>query len=1458
MRTIKKYYVRQIVACWLVFYMLFGVPIQVAMADPSPGAGVHPSTGAGGYTATRGGTAVWDGANTTTLTAPDGSIFTFNNFDIGSAQIVNINQLASAATLARVTDGAATGIFGRLNAKGTFFLVNPSGIVFGPDAFINARNFVGSTLRMNDTVFENFADDLSDTISFYTEVGDVGTIINDGGVIGSDGSGLNEYLTESVYLLAKKVTNAGTIVSPGGAVVMAAGDTAVLGKPGSAVVVRIEELGSVSSTADGMGDVINEGTITAPGGQIVLAAGDIFSLPITNDDRAVKVHWGSGTVTQNGTINASAVTGDGGTVSLTSADATTLGASSETYANAGTGGDSGLVSVHSQGTSTVELGAKIEATGGYYPTPLQSDVDIALGQNPDDVSVVHIIQDNSVEIIGDTINFDNALSTINVTASDPDKKGKVYFEADNLTIADILLDNHDNIILAGYIEDMSRGYWIGDQFYPGSDIELASHASSGMIDVRAFSLDGGNPILGGALADGIITGGRGDITFRSLLMNGGIDLTPRDADGVIIQGLDLIDIETVTGKSGQDRRFPYDAGNIFMVAGNNGITAGNLLSYLVGGENLDYEPGRIRLLAAGTSGAISVKTMYVNGGGVTEISAIATGDLTVKGAVNAITHEVSEEDKTIGFARICLISENGSVLVDTRIIDVTQVNPTNNVAINVQGKFKAIGTVKIKAGGDITVNTTNDNAVSVDAFARVSPPADQTPPYTADAIVEIDAGGTINLEGIDLQAKLSGATATVHRDDSSAGTFENEATIVKKDKKVGIATATLKINQAEDCIDCPIPPGLILEIAAVDDFYTQHMNKLIDTYNDPAYNHVLVNDKGTFSIISYTDPVISGTNTQLGTLTFDKTTGEFVYNPDGSGFAHDSVEFEYSVLYIDTESGTVLTDSATVTINYTNSAPTFAGDLGSLHMNTDVPGIDLLDPLYVTNADGDQLYILVNGQLVQSGDVINGNVIDIANLEYDGTNWTYKSADGYKGGESFVITLWDGEYDYTGGTKGGMVFPEGGSGSLLVNMTNELPSGDSWLGTTHMDTPIVDGSLQTDNFTDIDGDSIDVVVASPSSDDYDGPFGGDLSYDGTYDYDPPEYVLPGYVGDDVDNFDDGAYVISENADDRFNVRLWDGEYAYTSDGDGGFTKTKVYGEGTISVDITNTLPTAGGDLGETPSNTILIVPQTGTTSPVVVLDPEPDTLSIVQDTYSGSAGGTLVFDGTQWIYTPGPGQKVGTEKFIVDVSDGQNDWVFEQSDNGWKAIGTPEYGTGKVSVLVSEEEIVSVPAAPLAVLEFPEIGGCPALMTWLAGELGVGEEQIQIYMANVLAFSRDIHPCDICARLMNATRVVDNVGAGRAAALASMITAEIGPLAGPPSEEQMALIATALATPIENTQYASATELIDAVVAYISILTDEMGMEATDAIALFMDKHGEPITEDASVAAYFGSLLSSL
>jgi len=36
-RILKQYYLKEAMACWLIFWMFFGMPVQIALANPNPG-----------------------------------------------------------------------------------------------------------------------------------------------------------------------------------------------------------------------------------------------------------------------------------------------------------------------------------------------------------------------------------------------------------------------------------------------------------------------------------------------------------------------------------------------------------------------------------------------------------------------------------------------------------------------------------------------------------------------------------------------------------------------------------------------------------------------------------------------------------------------------------------------------------------------------------------------------------------------------------------------------------------------------------------------------------------------------------------------------------------------------------------------------------------------------------------------------------------------------------------------------------------------------------------------------------------------------------------------------------------------------------------------------------------------------------------------------------------------------
>ncbi|MHC4083621.1 MAG: hypothetical protein ACYSWZ_02340 [Planctomycetota bacterium] len=153
---------------------------------------------------------------------------------------------------------------------------------------------------------------------------------------------------------------------------------------------------------------------------------------------------------------------------------------------------------------------------------------------------------------------------------------------------------------------------------------------------------------------------------------------------------------------------------------------------------------------------------------------------------------------------------------------------------------------------------------------------------------------------------------------------------------------------------------------------------------------------------------------------------------------------------------------------------------------------------------------------------------------------------------------------------------------------------------------------------------------------------------------------------------------------------------------------------------------------------------------------------------------------------------------------------------------------------------------PLEEEEF-ENGGCPALMNWLAAELGIEEKNLQISVANAFISSTNLEACEMAAGLINAAQSLNDPSGTSVAAL-EQVANEFLTEGAPVSEEQMTLIAAALADHTgDGTYYAAAGQWLDALVKYVSLLVNDMGFSAEDATALVMDKYGASISDDASL-----------
>ncbi|MCJ0763421.1 beta strand repeat-containing protein [Variovorax terrae] len=248
------------------------------------------------------------------------AIINFNTFDIGASAKVNVSQPnAASALLARTLSANPSQIQGQLQANGAVWLVNPAGILVGPNARIDVGQFVATTLKVNDGDF------LAGRLTFGDGSAATGAVRNLGDIRAASGG--------SVYLVGADVENAGTITAPGGSVALAAGKTVQImdtATPGVSVQVT-----------GGSGTAANLGRITAEAGRIGLAGA---------------------LVRNEGTLDASSLVREGGRIFLRATQDVTTSATSRIAADGTTGG---RVELYAERAARID--GDVSATGSAGP-----------------------------------------------------------------------------------------------------------------------------------------------------------------------------------------------------------------------------------------------------------------------------------------------------------------------------------------------------------------------------------------------------------------------------------------------------------------------------------------------------------------------------------------------------------------------------------------------------------------------------------------------------------------------------------------------------------------------------------------------------------------------------------------------------------------------------------------------------------------------------------------------------------------------------------------------------------------------------------------------------------------------------------------------------------------------------------------------------------------------------------
>jgi filamentous hemagglutinin family protein len=351
-----------------------------------------------------------------TITNSPNAILNWQTFSIGTQNSVRFEQQnAASQVLNRVVGNDPSSILGSLSSNGGVWLVNPHGVLFGPNARIDVGGLVASTLGISNDDF------LTGRFKFEGTNPLGGQVLNQGEI--------NTTFGGHVWLMGDSVRNEGLIQSPGGNIVLAAGKSIELvdsGMPNVTVRVTAPEnealnLGSLLASASGSidlhGGIVNQQGIVradsvgtdAAGRVVIKAQGDVRvsgKVSATSaEGKGGQIHLLGKNVglVEQATLDASGAA-DGGEIlvggdhlgsnhKVPNAHASFVGEGTTLKANATVSGDGGRIivwgndatrvygSIEAKGAAAEGKGGFVETSGGYLDArPRRVDVSSESGQ----------------------------------------------------------------------------------------------------------------------------------------------------------------------------------------------------------------------------------------------------------------------------------------------------------------------------------------------------------------------------------------------------------------------------------------------------------------------------------------------------------------------------------------------------------------------------------------------------------------------------------------------------------------------------------------------------------------------------------------------------------------------------------------------------------------------------------------------------------------------------------------------------------------------------------------------------------------------------------------------------------------------------------------------------------------------------------------------------------------------
>jgi filamentous hemagglutinin family protein len=647
-------------------------------------------------------------------------IINWQSFSIGAGEAVRFVQpSASAVALNRVIGSDPSRIFGTLQANGKVFLVNSAGVYFAPGAKVDVGGLVASSMTISNASF------LSGKYTFDATA-QAGAVANYGQLRGA-----------FVVLAAPQVTNAGNIVTTGGATALAAGGRVSLDIAGDKLVTMSVDA-AVANAA-----VVNSGSVNADGGKVFMSAssanavldtvintsGIVRAASIANRNGQIVIDGGSaGVVKVSGTLAASGAGAGvkGGAVQVLG-DKVALQNGASIDVSGDTGGGSALVGGDLHGAGGVKTAAFTQVDTGAVIS-----ADALVNGNGGKVVVwadQHTGFGGAISAKGGALGGDGGFVETSGKATLA-FAGKVNTTAAHGATGSLLLDPTD-ITIAN--SPTSGGSFGGGTFHGAvatststldvADLVTALGGTNVIVDTASAAAGTGNIVVANNVVwnsiNSLTLKAAADITNNAIIKSDGTGAINLNADGTIHLGA----LKSTSGA--------------ISIAGNGGGTS--RAASVVGGT-IDSTSGDVSIRSVGaiTTGAINAGsgTISINGiAGVAITGPLQTTNSTgsaivINAGANGLVGNGSGGDITVepgrtvtvgagGFATLYTGTVAGSTGL-TAVVGAGSGNFRYNSAAGTDN-FRAVLTPGVSAvyreQPTLTVGLTSNSLIYGDAFA---------------------------------------------------------------------------------------------------------------------------------------------------------------------------------------------------------------------------------------------------------------------------------------------------------------------------------------------------------------------------------------------------------------------------------------------------------------------------------------------------------------------------------------------------------------------------------------------------------------------------------------------------------------------------------------------------------------------------------------------------------------------